>query len=236
MADAERFDLGDVRIAVTRKDIRNVHLAVHPPDGTVTLTAPLHTRLDAARAYAITRLPWIRKQRAQLAAQARETPRRYVTRESHYLWGERYLLRVEEADAKPQVRLSPKHITLRVRPGSDRDARAGVVHAWHKRLLYDEVPSVLEEWSSKMGLPVPRYFLQRMKTKWGSCNPAAGTIRLNTELVKKPRHMLTYVIAHELAHFIEPNHSEAFAAVLDRYYPQWRLAREELNALPLGVE
>ena len=234
MAAPEHLEVGGLAIAVTRKDIRNVHLAVHPPDGRVTLTAPHHTRLDAARAYAITRLPWIRKQRARLLAQARETPRQYVNRESHYLWGERYLMRVEEAAAKPEVRLSPKHMTLRVRPGSDRDTRARVLHDFYRVQLHAAVPELLADWARKMGLPVPRYFLQRMKTKWGSCNVAAGTIRLNTELAKKPRAHLAYVIAHELAHFIEPNHSAAFAAVLDEHYPGWQLARAELNALPLG--
>ena len=234
MSNTEHFDLGELSIAVTRKDIKNVHLAVHPPDGTVTLTAPLHTRLDVARAYAITRLPWIRKQRRQLADQAREAPRQYVTRESHYVWGQRYLLDVREANAKPAVRLSPKHLTLQVRPGSDVDTRARVLHTWHKQQLHAEVPNRLATCSAKMNLPLPRYFLQRMKTKWGSCNPAAGTIRLNTELVKKPKALLDYVIVHELAHFIEPNHSEAFVSVLDRYYPQWEAARAELNALPLA--
>jgi predicted metal-dependent hydrolase len=230
------IQVGEIPITVTLKDVRNVHLSVHPPDGRVTLVAPVSTRLDVARAYAISKLGWIRDRQQQFLNQVRETPRQFVGRESHYLWGRRYLLSVVYKDIKPSVTLDHKRITIIVRPSSDASKRAEIFHEWHKSLLHEVVPPLIEKWQTKMGVEVTEYFLQRMKTKWGSCNHQAKHIRLNTELVKKPKDLLEYVIVHELAHLIEPTHSDRFVAILDNHYPTWREARAELNELPLAEE
>lgn len=232
---SETIQLGEISIAVTRKDIKNVHLTVHPPDGRVTLAAPSNTRLEVARAYAISKLGWIREQQIKLEAQARETPRQFVDRESHYVWGRRYLMTVEYKDVKPTVVLSNKQINLIVRPDSSLQKRAEVMHAWHKSLLHEVVPQLIQKWESKLNIRISGYFLQRMKTKWGSCNHVVGNIRLNTELVKKPKDLLEYVIIHEMVHLIEPTHGKRFVSILDEYYPSWREARAELNELPLAA-
>ena len=228
--------LGGLSIRVIKKDIRNVHLSVHPPDGRVTLTAPAATRVDVARAYAISRLGWIRRQQEKLKNQARETPRRFIGRESHYLWGRRHLLSVVVQDTKPVVSLDHKRITLTVRPGSDSKKRAQVIHEWHKSLLHRSIPPIIAKWEARLGVEVAGYFLQRMKTKWGSCNHRSGHIRLNTELVRKPKDLLEYVILHEMAHLIAPTHSERFVAILGAHHRSWREARAELNELPLAAE
>lgn len=232
----ETIRLGKIAIAVTRKDIKNVHLSVHPPEGRVTLVAPSGTRLEVARAFAISKLGWIRDQQAKLRNQAREIPRQFVERESHYLWGRRHLLIVVERDAKPFVSLDHKRITLNVRPGSEQAKRAEIIHDWHKSLLHEVVPPLIRKWEPKLKVEVAGYFLQRMKTKWGSCNHMAGHIRLNTELVKKPKDLLEYVIVHEMVHLLEPTHSDRFIAILGEHYPTWREARAELNELPLTAE
>lgn len=232
----ETIRLGDVSIRVTRKDVKNVHLTVHPPNGRVTLTAPAATRLEVARAYAISKLGWIRAQQSTLKAQAREAPRRFVRRESHYLWGRRYLLSVDFQDAKPAVMLDHKRIRLTVRPGNEGSQRAAVIHEWHKSLLHQSVPPLLRKWEERLGVKVERYFLQKMRTKWGSCNPAARHIRLNTELVKKPKDLLEYVIVHEMVHLLEASHNDRFVTILSEHWPQWREARQELNELPLASD
>ena len=230
------IQVGEIPITVTLKDVRNVHLSVHPPDGHVTLVAPNSTRLDVARAYAISKLGWIREQQHNLKNQARETVRQFIERESHYLWGRRYLLTVVYRDAKPSVTLDHKRITLTVRPGSDIEERAKVFHDWHKSLLHEVVPSLIQKWEAKLGVEVTNYYLQRMKTRWGSCNHQANHIRINTELVKKPKDLLEYVIVHEMAHLLEPTHSDRFVAILNDHYPTWREARVELNELPLSAK
>lgn len=232
----EIIELGEISISVTRKDIKHVHLSVHPPEGRVTLVAPTSTRLEVARAYAISRLGWIREQQSKLEAQAREAPRQFVERESHYVWGRRYLMVVNHQDAKPTVVLDHKRITLTVRPGSDAHKRAEVMHEWQKLQLHAVVPVLIQKWERKLKVKVAGYYLQRMKTKWGSCNHRAGNIRLNTELVKKPKDLLEYVIVHEMIHLLEPTHNERFISILGEHYPTWREARAELNELPLAAE
>jgi len=232
----DTIQLGDISITITRKAIKNVHLSVHPPHGRVTLAAPTATRLDVARAYAISKIRWIRDQRLKLKDQAREPARRFIERESHDLWGRRHLLTIRHRDAPPTVTIDHKRITLSVRPDSPAAKRAEVMHTWHKKLLHDVVPTLIKKWEAKLKVQVDGYFLQRMKTKWGSCNHCAGTIRLNTELVKKPRDLLEYVIVHEMVHLLEPTHSERFISILEKHYPSWREARSELNDLPLSAE
>ncbi len=234
---AERMiQLGEISIALTRKDIKHAHLSVHPPGGRVTLVAPKGTRPGVARAFAASKLGWIRDQQAKLRGQARETPRQFVERESHYLWGRRYLLSVREEEAKPSVRLTHRNITLTVRPGSSGAKRAAVMHEWHKSLLHEAVPELIRKWEPKLAVNVAGYFLQRMKTKWGGCNHRVQNIRLNTELVKKPKDLLEYVVVHEMLHLLESTHSERFLKLLSKHYPAWREARAELNELPLRAE
>jgi predicted metal-dependent hydrolase len=210
-------------------------LSVYPPSGRVTLVAPKGTRHEVARAYAVSKLGWIRAQQAKLRGQARETPREFVERESHYLWGRRYLLSVREEEAKPAVRLDHRRIVLTIRPGTNRTKREAVMHDWRKSLLHDARPKLIQKWEPRLGVEVAGYFLQRMKTKWGSCNHRARNIRLNTELVKKPKDLLEYVVVHEMIHLIAPTHSEQFLALMSKHYPAWREARAELNELPLGA-
>lgn len=232
----ETIQIGQLAIAVNRKNVKNVHLSVHPPDGHVTLVAPTATRLDVARAYAISKLGWINEQQRKLEQQPRETPRQFVERESHYVWGRRHLLSIIYDDCKPSVSIDHKRITLTIRPESDDAKRQSVIHAWHKSLLHEIIPSLIKKWEPKLGVTVQQYFLQRMKTKWGSCNHESGHIRLNTELIKKPKDLLEYVVVHEMLHLIEPTHSERFITLLTKHYPSWRDARSELNDLPLAAE
>lgn len=232
---SETLRVGDISVEVVRKAVKHVHLSVHPPDGRVTLVAPIRTRSEVARAYAVSKLPWIRKQQAGFAGQARETPRRFVPRETHYVWGRRYLLDVRVHPAKPAVLMDHRRIVLAVRPDSAAADRSRVMQQWHRSLLHSVVPRLIAKWEPRLGVKVNAYFLQRMKTKWGSASPFSGNIRLNTELVKKPKDLLEYVVVHEMVHLIEPTHSERFVALLSRHYPAWREARKELNDLPLGA-
>jgi len=233
---AEQITLGDISIALTRKQVKHVHLSVHPPNGRVTMVVPTGTRLAAVRAYAISKLRWIKGQRLRLLSQPRETAREFVNRESHSLWGRRYLLTVREAEERPSVVAKNRRLVLTVRPGASKAKRSEVMHEWHKQLLHEAVGPLLAKWQAKLGVKASAYFVQRMKTKWGACNHRDRNIRLNTELVKKPKDLLEYVIVHELVHMIEPKHSDRFMALMDRHYPHWREARAELNALPLSAE
>ena len=230
----DTIQLGDLSIDVTRKDIKNVHLSVHPPNGRISLSAPLNTRLEVVRAYVISKLSWIRLQQEKLKKQAREIPREFVKRESHYVWGRRYLLNIVHADTKANVIIDHKRINLHIKEGASRDKKAEVIYEWQKSLLHEYIKEIIPKWEKIMGVKVKSYFVQKMKTKWGSCNHNSQNIRLNTELVKKPKDLVEYVIVHEMVHLIVPTHNDHFITLMDKYYPNWREARLELNELPLG--
>jgi predicted metal-dependent hydrolase len=233
---ALRIELGDLTIDVALKDIKNVHLSVHPPAGHVRISAPRRMSLDTIRVFAISKLDWIRQQQAKLREQERETPREYVERESHYVWGKRYLLTVTESDAPPAIELKHSRLLLRIRPGTGEEKRQALVEAWYREQLKEAVPPLLERWQPRLGVQAERWFVQRMKTRWGSCNHEARTIRLNTELAKKPAECLEYIVIHELVHLLEPTHNARFIALMDRFLPKWQLHRQILNRLPVRQE
>lgn len=230
------IDLGDLHVDVVRKDIKHVHLSVYPPDGHVRISAPLHMASDTIRIYAITRLDWIRRQQRKLLSQERETAREYLDRESHYVWGKRYLLRIVEADGPSTVRLKHSTLELGLRPGSDANKRREVLEAWCREQLRVALPPLLEKWEPLLEVKARRILIQHMKTKWGSCNPVVGNIRLNTDLARKPPECLEYILVHELLHLIEPTHNARFQSLMDRFMPQWRQVRDELNRLPVRHE
>jgi predicted metal-dependent hydrolase len=231
-----RLDLGSVCVDVVRKDIKNVHLSVYPPFGKVRIAAPAWMELDAIRVFAINKLAWIKQQQKKLRAQDRETPREYLERESHYVWGQRYLLQILERDARPSVILSHRHLRLQVRGGSDVKKREVVLADWYRENLKQALPALLSKWEPIIGVRARHCYVQHMKTKWGSCNPVVGNIRLNTELAKKPPECLEYILVHELLHLREPTHNDRFVAAMNKLMPHWRDCREMLNQLPVRNE
>ncbi len=231
-----RINLGEIAVDVVFKDIKNVHLGVYPPTGRVRISAPTRMSLDNIRVFAISKLAWIKQQQKKLREQVRETPREYLDRESHYVWGKRYLLKVVEEDAMPAVELKHSRMLLRVRPGTDEAKMQAIVDQWYREQIKLEVAPLIAQWSVLMGVTVERFFVQRMKTKWGSCNPAKRHIRLNTDLAKKPRECLEYIVVHELAHLLEPTHNSRFIALMDRLMPSWPVRRDQLNELPVSHE
>jgi hypothetical protein len=230
-----RLKIGEIEIDVVLKDIKNVHLSVHPPRGSVRIAAPKRMHVDQIRLFAVSKLSWIRQQQKKLREQERESPREYIERESHFVWGKRYLLEIREAD-HPSVDLTHKRMVIHVPAGTSERARERIVEAWYRARLKEAIAPLLARWEPLMGVRTARFFVQRMKTKWGSCNQEARTIRLNTELAKKPPECLEYLVVHELAHLLEPTHNTRFIAVMDRFMPQWRLRRDVLNRLPVRRE
>lgn len=230
---ATQVHLGDIAVDVVLKDIKNVHLTVHPPTGKVRIAAPARMSLDTIRVFAISKLDWIKLQQRKFQEQDREPPREYLDRESHYLWGKRYLMKVIEADQSPSVELKHSQMRLTVRPGTDEERRHQIVDQWYREQLRAAVRPLIAKWEARMGVKVTLLFVQRMKTKWGGCNPVRGSIRLNTDLAKKPKECLEYIVVHEMAHFLEPTHNARFVALMDRFMPRWSDCRQALNRLPV---
>lgn len=229
-----QITLGDLNIAVELKEIKNLHLSVLPPDGKVRISAPKKMDLDKIRVYALSKLQWIRNQQKKFKSQARETTREYLTRESHYYQGKRYLLKIIEVDEKPKVILKHSEIHLCIKPNSDVHKRKEILESWYRMQLKEQIPNIIDRWEKKIGVYSNSFGIKKMKTKWGSCNTESKKIWINLELAKKPVECLEYIVLHELIHLIERTHNEKFIKLLDTHMPKWRFHKEELNRFPIS--
>ena len=226
-----------MRVEVVRKDIKNLHLGVYPPNGRVRVATPLVVSDDAVRLAVIDKLGWIRRQKAKFIAQPRQSQREMVNGESHYFLGRRYRLRIHEADRPAGVALRGiASLDLFVRPGSDAGQRELVLLRWYREELKALAASLMAKWQPVLDVQVAAWGVKKMKTKWGSCNPSSRSVWLNLELAKRPVQCLEYIVVHELVHLIERNHTERFAALMDGFMPNWRACRELLNSGVLGHE
>jgi predicted metal-dependent hydrolase len=231
-----QIELGNIAVDVVHKDIKNVYLSIHRLTGRARISAPRRMSLDTIRGLAISKLGWIKQQQGKWRGQDRKTPRGELDRASYLLWGERYELAVVEGDGGASMELDEGRMRLRVRRGTDRWTRGAIIEGWYRQQLREAVPPLLAKWEPVMGVKVARLFVRRMKSKWGSCRPATRSIRLNTELARRPSECLEYILVHEMAHLLEPTHNARFKAIMDRLIPQWRVRRRQLNQLPVRQE
>lgn len=235
--ETRHLTVSGIKVEVVRKDIKNLHLGVYPPNGRVRVAAPLVIGDEAVRLAVIDKLGWIRRQQAKFAEQPRQSQREMVNGESHYFLGRRYRLRVHEQNAPARVAVRGiASLDLFVRPGTSAEQREDILLRWHREQLKALIPPLLEKWQPVLGVQVADWGIKKMKTKWGSCNPSARRVWFNLELAKKPSQCLEYVVVHELVHLIERHHNERFAGLLDTHVPQWRQYREMLSQAPLGHE
>lgn len=235
--DTYQMTVGDLLIDVVRKDIKNLHLAVYPPHGRVRIATPLKVDDERIRLFAISKLSWIKKQQAKFQSQVRQSPREFISGESHYFKGHRYLLNVIYHKSSPKVVIRNKtYLDLYVREGSNQAQRERVLTDWNRQQLKQEIPLLLEKWQRIIGVTVNEWGIKKMKTKWGTCNIQAKRIWLNLELIKKPPHCLEYVLVHELVHLLERHHNDKFQAYMSRFMPSWRFYKEELKKSLLNHE
>lgn len=222
--------INNIEINVLKKNIKNIHLGVYPPNGRVRVAAPLEVTDDSIRLFVISRISWIKKQQAEFLAQERQSKREYVSGESHYLWGKRYLLNIvnHKGAAKVEVR-NRKYIDLFIREGASTEQRERVLTKWYREEIKSQIPGLIEKWQPIMQVVVKEWGVKIMRTKWGTCNVDAKRIWLNLHLVKKPPNCLEYVVVHEMVHLLERTHNIRFVALMDKYYPNWRIVKDELN-------
>lgn len=230
----EHFKLGNIDVEVIQKDIKNVHLSVHPPIGRVRIAAPSRMNIDTIRIYAISKLSWIKKQQTKILNQKREAPREYLTKESHYYLGKRYLLKVIELDTVPIVNLTHSTIELYVRPGSPIEKRKEILENWYREQLRELAADLITHWEKKMKVKVEEFGIKKMKTKWGTCNEESKRIWLNFELAKKPLECIEYIVVHELVHLKERHHNDKFVAHMNNFLPTWKQLKSDLNKLPVS--
>jgi predicted metal-dependent hydrolase len=232
--EMERIVVGNISIDVEKKDIKNLHLGVYPPNGRVRIAAPLRVNEDAIRLFAVSKLGWIKKQQRFFEGQERETEREYISGESHYFNGKRYLLNIIPTSGKHTVVLKHKRIDLYVKKSSPVKNRAKVIATFYRAYLHEKIADLITKWEKRMKVKVSGYGIKKMKTKWGTCNIEAQRIWVNLELAKKPYPCLEYIIVHEMIHLLERHHNDIFIAYMDKFLPQWRALKSELNKSPVS--
>lgn len=237
MSTNSSLRVGSIDVNIVRKSVKNVHLSVLPPSGRVRVTAPLAMKNDAIRTLLATRLPWIKHQQGSFQRQERQTKRKYVSGESHYMFGRRLRLELVHVSGKPSVSMKNKStVRLQVRPKSSFMKRQEIMTEWYRENLYVAAQRLMSKWQKKMGVKVQWWGIRQMKTRWGSCNHAKKRILLNLELAKKPLACIEYVVVHELAHIVEKKHNEHFTKLMTKYLPKWRGLKDELNRFILSHE
>jgi len=231
-----QLELGDISVDVLKKDIKNIHLSVHPPTGRVRISAPQRMSVETIRLFAIAKLGWIKQHQQKVKTQERETPREFLDRESHYVWGKRYLLEVVEGAEHNGVELKHNRLVLAVRSKVGSEKLETVLDDWYRVRLKEAAIPMIQKWERLIGVKSDRLFVQRMKTRWGSCNTETKSIRLNSELAKKPIECLEYIVVHELLHLKEPTHNRRFLELMGQYLSDWHHRRNALNRLPVRHE
>ena len=230
----EILKIANVQIDVVRKNIKNMHLAVYPPLGRIRLAVPQKTDEEVLRLFAISRLGWIKKHVKNFKEQARETKRDYVSGESHFFQGKRYILEVHEDKGYSKVSVNgTKKINFKVPKRASVEDKARIMKEWYRKQLKIQIPSLINKWEKIIGVKANDWGVKQMKTKWGACNVDTKRIWLNLELAKKPPICLEYILVHELVHLHEKNHNDRFIALMNEFMPKWRLHRNELNSLPI---
>ncbi len=231
-----QVQIGSLSLQLNRKAIKNLHISVLPPDGRIRVSAPEHMTDTAIRMAVVSRIPWIKQQQRDFAAQPRQSNRALVSGECHYLWGKRYRLNVMEQHGRHEVKVSGGKIHLFVNPGTSVENRALVLNEFYRTQLKTDIKKLINQWQKHIDVEIVDWNVKKMKTKWGSCNIEAKRIWLNLELAKKPPECLEYILVHELVHLLERHHNEQFRAYMDKFIPNWRERRDLLKSMPLAFE
>ncbi|ACO03280.1 MAG TPA: M48 family peptidase [Persephonella sp.] len=229
MVEKKLIKVKDLEVLVYKKNIKNFHLNVLPPEGTVRVSVPISVSDETVRLFIIKKLPWIKKHIKNFQSQSRQTKRRYVSGESHYFKGQRYLLRIEESK-RPKIEIkNKKYIYFYVPKHYTQEQRENYYQNWLRKELKKELETLIPKWEKIIGIKVNEVKIKKMKTRWGTCNPEAKRIWINLELIKKPIECLEYIIVHEMIHFFEKKHNKKFKAYMDKFLPKWEAYKRQLN-------
>lgn len=223
------MEISGVKIEVIKKKIKNIHLSVLPPLGRVRISAPIGTKDETIKLFAIKKIGWIKKQIQKFESQPRQSEREYVSGESHYLWGRRYKLELKYTKKANKVETKGSKLVLTVREASTQEQREKIMNEWYRAELKAKLPALIEKWEKIIGVNINDFGVKNMRTKWGTCNVKDKRIWINLQLAKKPVACLEYIVVHELVHLLEKNHTSVFIEYMDKFLPGWRVTKDELN-------
>lgn len=220
-----------IPMTITKKDIKSLRITVKPPDGSVSVSAPLYASDDTVDSFIISRIDWIAEQRERILSLPHPGPTEYVSGETLWLFGESYTLSVVDG-IKNSLVIDGDTAYFTVKPGYDTKAREKFVDEWYRARLKAYISEHLQKWESTVGLFCSSWQTKKMKTRWGTCNTVTGKLWFNLGLAKKSPVCIDYIILHELTHLRYRGHGADFSSFLDKYMPDWREIKKKLNSLP----
>lgn len=229
MINAKVLLVNNIEIDVVKKDIKNIHLAVYPPNAKVRISAPLGYDDETIKLFAVSKWAWIKDNIEIVKKQMRIPPKEYISGESHYLFGKRYYFKLEEGKKSFIEIKGVNNIVMTVKAGASRETKHQLMEKWYRMQLKKKILKLLPKWEEKTGLNVDNWCIKKMKTRWGTCNSKNKSVVFNTELAKYHSKNIEYVILHELTHLIERTHNHVFVSNMEKYMPNWKHYRDELN-------
>lgn len=229
----QKIIIEEIEVELTKKNIKNINLSIQAPNGKVKISAPRNIADETIRQFIVSKIPWIRKQQQRFKDHEKLPEVEFVSGESFFYFGQPYILNViyQKSNRYKVVPSDNKFINLYVQDGSSKEKREKIMKEWYREELKVAIPPIIEKWEGIMGLKVEAWGVKQMKTRWGTCNIRDKRIWINLELAKKSYQCLEYIIVHEMAHLIERGHGDRFKAIMNKYYPVWRIVKAELNGL-----
>lgn len=228
LQNAKKIIINDIEIEVNKKKIKNMHLSVLPPDGKVRISAPIYIDDEKIKNFAISKIGWIKKHINKFENRPIKIERKYVSGESHYVWGRKYSLEIRHNYIN-NIETEGDKIILTVREGSTTQHRENVMIEWYRKQLKEKLPGVIGKWEAIIGVMADSVRIKNMRTRWGTCNTQTKCIWINLQLAKKPIECLEYIVVHELVHLLEKSHNNIFKGYMDKFLPDWRVTKDLLN-------
>ena len=205
-----------------RKNIKHVYLRVLLADGRLQVSSPWYLDIENIQSLIRAKRDWIEARQAGIELARRAAVSEVTNGELFPIWGNNLPLRIIEENRAPRIDFDGKSIILVIRVETGLDKKNQLIKKWYARQVREEALYLIPKWEPVIGVKSGRLFVQKMKSRWGSCNIQNGNIRLNSELAKFPKGALEQVVVHELVHLLEPSHSKRFYSFMDEFMPNWK--------------
>ena len=222
--------MGDINVTVERKWIRSMRLAVYPPDGRVVLRMPMLMPESRAREFLTQKWSWICRARERVLSRPAKPERRYVSGETHYVFGSPCTLQLEYVTSGANsVRREGDTLVMRCRASASEANREALLYAWYREVLRAELDRLVAEWLVRLDEAPITWSMRRMRSMWGNCRARTRRVVFSVELARVPMACVEYVVVHELTHLVVQNHGPAFRALMTRRLPEWQSLRRQLR-------
>lgn len=229
---SRRFEIDGVFVEVSSKDIKTIRLSVCRPDARVKVSVPQRVPLAFVQQFVFQKMDWIKLQQQKIRALKIVPPVQYQDDEIHQVWGKSFSMKLIPSK-RMKVEIKDENVLLFTPPDASIAKKEGAIVRWHKTLLRDEIETLLAKWQPVMGVKASSFLMQKMKSRWGTCNVRTHVIRLNSQLAKKHPDCLEYVLVHELVHLLEASHNARFKSLMSQFMPDWPQRKAKLAELPV---